>query len=151
MDEENANAFGLSRSTVSIVVRLVCSTISEHLGPQLIRLPATEAEVEDKVNRFLDRFQFPQCLGAVDGTYIEIKQPSHNAMDFINQKSQFSLKFNVQACCDYNCQFMDVVVKWPGSVHDARVSTLNKKLRNGEIPKCPKTILANEDPISVYS
>lgn len=148
---KTANAFGLSRSTVSLIVRRVCSTIVEHLGPQLIRLPTTEAEVKDKVKKFSDRFGFPQCFGAVDGTHIDIKQPGHNATDFINRKSRYSL--NVQACCDYSCQFMDVVVKWPGSVHDSRVftnSTLNKKFKNGEIPRCPKNIIEDEDPIQVF-
>ena len=113
---------------MSIIIRMVCRAICEHLGPQLIRLPVTEAEVQDKVKNFLKQFEFLQCLGAVDGTHIDIKQPSHNSTDFINRKSWFSI--NVQACCDYNCRFMDVVVKWPGSVHDARVftnSTLNSK------------------------
>ena len=148
---KTANAFGLARSTVSIIIRRVCRIITEHLGPQLIRLPTTEAEVKDKVKKFSDRFHFPQCFGAVDGTHIDIKQPSCNATDFINRKSRYSL--NVQACCDYNCEFMDVVVKWPGSVHDARVftnSTLNRKLRNGQIPRCLKNIIEDEDPIQVF-
>ena len=46
---KTANSFGLSRSSVSIIIRKVCMAICEHLGPQLIRLPVTEAEVQDKV------------------------------------------------------------------------------------------------------
>ena len=155
---KTSNAFGLSRPSVSITIRRVCAAICEHLGPLFIRLPTTEAEVKEKTSQFFDRFSLPQCLGAVDGTHIEIKQPSRNATDFVNQKSRFSL--NVQACCDCSCQFMDVVVKWPGSVHDACMfinSTLNEKLKNGVIPKCFKPgahefkrIVEGEDPVQVY-
>ena len=148
---KTANSFGLSRSSVSIIIRRVCRAICEHLGPQLISLPTTEAEVQEKTKHFFERFQFPQCLGAVDATHIDIKQPSHNATDYVNRKSHFSI--NVQACCDYNCQFMDVVVKWPGSVHDARMftnSTLNMKFKTGGIPRCPKVDVEKEDPIQVF-
>ena len=74
---KTANSFGLSRSSVSVVVRRVCRVISEYLGPQLIRLPVTEAEVQCKMKKFSYRWHFPQCFGAVDGTHIYIKQPGN--------------------------------------------------------------------------
>ena len=42
------NSFGLSRPSVSLIVRIVCRVIYEHLGPQLIQLPRTEAEVKKR-------------------------------------------------------------------------------------------------------
>ena len=92
---KTANSFRLSRSSVSIIVRRVCRTISKQLGPQLIRLPETEAEVQYKVKKFFDRFQFPQCFCAVDGTHIKLKQPGYSAVDFINRKSPLMFRHAV--------------------------------------------------------
>jgi len=45
------------------------------------------------------------------------------------------------------------VVKWPGSVHDARVfsnSSLNKSLQNGKISQCKRKLLPDEDPVPFF-
>ena len=96
---KTTNAFGLSRPTVSVIVRQTCKAITVHLGPKYIQLPFTVPETEELVSGFLRDHGMPQCLGAVDGTHVDIKQPAVNAMDYINRKHRFSL--NVQAVCDH--------------------------------------------------
>ena len=49
---KTANAFGLSRQTVSKIIRKVCKAITIHLGPKYIKLPSTEEEVQNLVKRF---------------------------------------------------------------------------------------------------
>lgn len=48
---------------------------------------------------------------------------------------------------DYKYSFIDVVIKWPGSLHDARVfanPTIKVFLR-----PCKKIILPGEDPVPI--
>ena len=84
-------------------------------------------------------------MGAVDGTRTLMKEPTENAFDYINRKGHTCI--NVQATCDYNYRFIDVVVKLPGSVRDARVfknSTSNFKLRDGSLPACHKAMVEED-------
>ena len=55
--------------------------------PRYIRLE----EVMDKVENFHSRYGIPQCIGAIDGTHIDIKAPSLSPTDYINRKSRYSL------------------------------------------------------------
>ena len=72
-----AKAFSLGKLTVSNVIREVCKSISKYLKC-LIKLPNTINEVNEMVSKFYLAHRFPQCLGAVDGSHVNIKKPKTN-------------------------------------------------------------------------
>ena len=122
----------------------------EQLGKEYIKIPTDEEGITNLASQCYDRHGFPQCIGAVDGTHIRIKQPKGKSSQYINRKGCYSL--NVQGTCDYKYCFADCVVKWPGSVHDATMfvnSYICKMLQNGTIPPCPKVIVEGASPVPI--
>lgn len=114
-----ANLFGIARCTVGQVVSEICKILSQDLGKELIKFPSEKEDVEKSAAQFFHRFGFPQVIGCVDGTHIPIRQPTENPHDYFSYKLCYSL--NCQAICDAYGRFVNVEIKWPGSVHDARV------------------------------
>ena len=55
---KNANAFGVSRSSVSILIQKVAKIIVENLVPGLIKPPKTVTEVEALTENFLKAHVF---------------------------------------------------------------------------------------------
>ena len=66
--------FGVSRSSVCLIVKDVCQAIVELLLPKYIQVP-TGNRLQVIVNGFETRWGFPQCVGAIDGSHIPIASP----------------------------------------------------------------------------
>lgn len=122
-----------------------------HFNRPCIKLPTSEQEVKQAVSNVFYAHGFPQCKGAVDGTHIFKKHPFGRCNGFYQPAKRYSL--NVQAICDYRYYLMDVVIKWPGSVHESRIfcnSKLNEMLRSGFISSLPKVIVPDTDPVPIF-
>ncbi|XP_061191662.1 putative nuclease HARBI1 [Saccostrea echinata] len=77
---------------------------------------------------------FPSIVGCVDGTMIKIIAPAENESDYLCRKGYYAL--NIQMTCDPLFRVLDVVARWPGSVHDARIfreSSLCKMMEEGQL------------------
>jgi nuclease HARBI1 len=58
--------------------------------------------------------------GAIDCTHIPILNPGcDQGENFRNRKGIFSI--NVQIVSGPRCEILDIVARWPGSVHDSRI------------------------------
>ena len=121
--------FGVSKPSVCIIVNEVCSAIVTILMPRFIRLP-TGGKSDEVVAGFRNRWGFPQCAAAVDGTHIPIIAPNEYHADYHNRKGWYSIL--MQAVVDHDYRFTDVYIGWPGRVHDARVFANSKIFRRAE-------------------
>jgi hypothetical protein len=61
----------------------------------------------------------PNCLGALDGTYIEVHVPKIDKPRFRSRKGQVAT--NVLGVCAPDMQFIYVLPGWEGSAADGRV------------------------------
>ena len=133
---------GVSQPTVSRIVSRVSIALAK-LAQLYIRMPATTselAETKDKFYRLMpDRNPlykpFPNVIGCVDGCHIPVLAAGVlDRENYRNRKGRISL--NVQAVSNADLIFTDVVCRWPGSVHDARIfqnSSLCARLEAKEI------------------
>ncbi|XP_041990655.1 uncharacterized protein LOC121805779 [Salvia splendens] len=62
---------------------------------------------------------FQGCLGALDGTYIDVLVPNEDKPRFRNRKGQITT--NTLAACDRHMRFTYILPGWEGSAGDARV------------------------------
>ena len=121
-----ANLFGVSTAFVCLCIKDVCMAILKKLKPLFISIPKGD-DLRDVMRLYKLRWGFPACAGAIDGTHIAIQASHENHTDYVNRKSYHSIV--MQAVVDCRYLFRDIVVGWPGSVHDARVLS-NSELYN---------------------
>ncbi len=125
-----ANLFGASTSFVCKCIKDVSKAIVGKLRPLFLSIPKDE-ELLEIMNIYKEKWGFPCCAGAIDGTHgaidgthMPIKAPIENHSDYVNRKSYHSVV--MQAVLDSRYMFRDIIVGWPGSVHDAQVLSNSK-------------------------
>jgi len=121
---ELSDHFGVTPSSLIRCKRQVIKAVVNNLMPKLIKWPEDRAGM---AQRFWDLpgGNFPNIIGAIDGSHIPIEAPSDNPNAYYNRKKFHSII--LQGVCDTDLKFTHVNIGWPGRVHDAKV------LRNSEL------------------
>ncbi|KAJ8950897.1 hypothetical protein NQ314_007754 [Rhamnusium bicolor] len=79
---------GLSQSSVHICIHQVTKAIVTLLAPHHINFLNTVAQRNEIKTEFMNKYEFPGALGAIDGTHIAILKPSEDEHNFINSKDK---------------------------------------------------------------
>ncbi|KAL4028740.1 hypothetical protein IC575_011951 [Cucumis melo] len=75
----------------------------------------------------------PNCLGALDGTYIKVNVPAGDRPTFRTRKGEIAT--NVLGICDTKGDFVYVLAGWEGSAADSRILRDAISRENGlEVP-----------------
>ena len=116
-----------------------------------IKTPDTEDEWLKISNDFLARWNFPMCLGAIDGKHVEIRPPSKSGSHYYNYKHSFSIV--LLAAVDSNMNFIYVDVGTNGRVSDGGVfgkSTLKNAIQSNALKMPVYGKLPNSDSMSPF-
>jgi len=117
---------GVSPPTASRVVKKVSFAIAE-LAAEFIKMPSSDEELKRAADKLHQFAKFPKAIGCIDCTHVKIQSPGGNSAEvYRNRKGFFSI--NVQAVCNGNLEFTDLVARWPGSAHDSNIFQ-NSRLR----------------------
>lgn len=108
----------IHKSIVCRIVQKVTRKLAD-LSSAYIKMPDRQ-ELRRVAEDFYEIAGFPRVAGALDCTHIKIVSRGGSLAELYRcRKGYFSI--NVQAVCDASLKIRDLIVRWPGSVHDSTI------------------------------
>ena len=135
--------FGIGKSTAQVITKAFVKAIRKRKD-DFIKFPVEIDDVRVKIRDFQCLSKFPNVVGAIDGSHIEICAPTTNAADYFNRNRYYSLV--LQGISDANQKFIHIATGFPGSIHDSRILRMCQiydLAESGDILKNPIKDLGN--------
>ena len=130
--------FRIGRSTACNVIKTTCDGIWLALNETYSRAPASANEWEQIANSMFSSWNFPNCIGVLDGKHIAIECPANSGSNHYNYKKFCSLV--LMAMCDSRYCFTFVDIGNYGRDNDAHIfnnSLMGKAFLNGTLDLPP--------------
>lgn len=102
-----ASSYRLGISTVCGIVYETCDAIWKTMQPIYMPCPTKEDWVRI-ANDFEMKWNFPNCVGAVDGKHVVIKSPAKSGSMYFNYKGTFSVVLLAVVDANYSFVIIDV-------------------------------------------
>ncbi|KAE8740687.1 hypothetical protein FOCC_FOCC013779 [Frankliniella occidentalis] len=111
--------FRVGQSTISGIIKEVCEALYTVLKGTYLRFPESHEEWQNIAFECGSRWNFYNCIGAMDGKHILIEPPIKSGSTYYNYKCQFSIV--LLAIVDAGLRFIYVDVGTNGRIGDKGV------------------------------
>lgn len=140
-----AYSYRVGWSTVAVIVSTVSRAIWESLVAEFMPVPKEE-DWRAIAKEFEDRWNFPNCIGSIDGKHVVVQAPPSSGSQFFNYKGTYSLVLLAVVDANYNFRVVDVGAY--GRASDGgtlRESAFGKSLQDGTSSIPPAAALPGAD------
>ena len=115
-----SRSYRISQSTIGRVIPETSKAIWDVLLENgYLDVPKNENEWLEIANEFEERWNFPHCVGALDGKHVVMQAPNNSGSLFFNYKKTFSIV--LFAVCDANYSFTMVDIGEAGRQSDGGI------------------------------
>ncbi|PIK47147.1 putative nuclease HARBI1 [Apostichopus japonicus] len=128
-----AYSYRVGKSTIVGIVPETCEILWRKLQPLYMPVPKRK-DWETTAEGFLNRWQFPNCIGAIDGKHVVIQTPPNSGSVFFNYKHTFSVV--LMAIVDHMYCFTVIDVGAFGSCSDGGIfarSQIGRQMDSNEL------------------
>ena len=145
-------SFRVSLSAISLFVPQVCKAIIRSYKPEVLNLPRTPEQWKEVADGFSAKWNYHNCLGAVDGKHVPIRKPVGGGSTYFNYKKFHSII--LMAVADAKYRFVYINVGAAGADGDAGTwnrCQLYRYVRDNRagIPE-PEPLPSDDEPVPYH-